>query len=88
MKLKYDFCYQPLGDKFIGVAVGDNAGEFSGTLQLDEVGHDIVSHIQGNISRDGLVDAMMAIYDDDRDLVAKYVDQVLDYLASEGILTM
>lgn len=88
MKLKYNFCFQPLGDNFIGVAVGENAAEFCGTLQLDEVAHDIVTHIQDDISRDALIDQMLTIYDDDRDLVAKYVDQVLQHLASEGILIL
>lgn len=86
MKLKYEFCYQAIGDIYMGVAVGDEAADFSGTLQLDEVAYDIVSHIKDNISRDELVDEMLEIYDADRKQVGEYVDKVLDYLRTEEIL--
>ena len=43
MKLKYQFVFQPVGKTYMGVAVGESAKEFSGMLQLNEVGYDIVS---------------------------------------------
>jgi len=87
MKLKYEFVYHPVGEHYIGVAVGDNASHFNATLQLDEVSYDIITHITDNISREELIDQMLTIYDDERDIVAKYVDKVIDYLKENDILS-
>ena len=86
MKLKYDFYFHPVGEKHVGVAMGEGAREFSGMLELDEVAYDIVSHISDGISRDELIDAMLSIYDDDREVVARCVDKVIAYLTAEGVL--
>lgn len=88
MKLKYEFYFHPVGENHVGVAVSDNAKEFNGMLQLDEVSYDIVSHIKDDITRDQLIDQMLTIYDDDRSLVAQYVDKVLNYLTEQGVLSL
>ena len=79
MKLKYQFVFQPVGKTYMGVAVGDSAKQFSGMLQLNEVGYDIVSQMTEDISRDEIVDKMLNIYDSDRETASNYVDEVVEY---------
>ncbi len=86
MKLKYQFVFQPVGKTYMGVAVGDSAKQFSGMLQLNEVGYDIVSQMTEDISKDEIVDKMLDIYDADRDIVGKYVDEVVEYLKENEVL--
>ena len=86
MKLKYQFVFQPVGKTFMGVAVGESAKKFSGMLQLNEVGHDIVALMTEEISRDEIVEKMLNIYDADRETVCKYVDEVVEYLTENGVL--
>ena len=86
MKLKYQFVFQPVGKTYMGVAVGDSAKQFSGMLQLNEVGYDIVSQMTEDISRDEIVDKMLNIYDSDRETVSKYVDEVVEYLTENEVL--
>lgn len=86
MKLKYQFVFQPVGKTYMGVAVGDSAKQFSGMLQLNEVGYDIVSQMTEDISRDEIVDKILDIYDADRDTVSKYVDEVVEYLTENEVL--
>lgn len=86
MKLKYQFVFQPVGKTYMGVAVGDSAKQFSGMLQLNEVGYDIVSQMTDDISRDEIVDKILDIYDSDRDTVSKYVDEVVEYLTENEVL--
>lgn len=86
MKLKYQFVFQPVGKTYMGVAVGDSAKQFSGMLQLNEVGYDIVSQMTEDISKDEIVDKMLDIYDADRDTVGKYVDEVVEYLKENEVL--
>lgn len=87
MKLKYEFYFHPVGESHMGVAVGNNAKDFNAMLKLDEVSYDIVTHITDGITRDQLIDHMLTIYDDDRQLVARYVDQVINYLTEQGVLS-
>jgi len=86
MKLKYEFYFQQLGNEYVGVPVGDNADEFSGMLQLDDVAYDIVSRLSHEITRDELIDEMQEIYDADRDTLAYHIDNVIEYLKSEKVI--
>ena len=45
MRLRYSFRFQQIGDTWLGTAVGQNAHLFNGVLQLNEVGHFIVSEL-------------------------------------------
>ena len=86
MHLKYQFVFQPVGKTYMGVAVGESATQFHGLLQLNEVGYDIVSQLKEETSRDGVIARMLQLYDIDRDTLVPYVDEVLSYLRSEGVL--
>ncbi len=87
MKLKYQFVFQPVGKTFMGVAVGESAKLFSGMLQLNEVGHDIVALMTEEISRDEIVEKMLDIYDADRETVCRYVDEVVEYLKENEVIS-
>lgn len=86
MKLKYKLVFQLVGNDYMGVAVGDSAKQFGDILQLNEVGYDIVSLMKEEISRDEIVEKLLDIYDDDRDTVGKYVDEVVEYLTENELL--
>lgn len=86
MKLKYNFHFQPVGRTFVGVAVGEDARKFAGMIQLNEVGHDIVARMTSEVSRDKIVKSILEEYDSDEETVGKYVDEVIEYLNSEGVL--
>ena len=45
MRLRYSFRFQQIGQTWLGSAVGQNAHLFNGVLQLNEVGHFIVSKL-------------------------------------------
>lgn len=86
MHLKYTFHFQPVGRTFVGVAIGDDAKKFSGMIQLNEVGHDIVALMTNEIKRDEIVDKILEEYDSDAETVGKYVDDIINYLDQEGVL--
>lgn len=86
MKLKYKFHFQPVGRTFVGVAIGEDAKRFSGMIQLNGVGHDMVALMQSDITRDEIVKKILAEYDSDEATVGKYVDDVIAYLMKEGVL--
>lgn len=86
MRLKYTFHFQPVGRTFVGVAIGDDAKKFSGMIQLNEVGHDIVALMANEITRDEIVNKILEEYDSDQETVGKYVDDIINYLILEGVL--
>ena len=86
MKLKYQFVFQPIGEIYMGVAVGESAKQFHGMMQLNEVGYHIVSLMTEEISREEIVDKLLEIYDTDRESSLGYVDEVVEYLKEQGVL--
>jgi hypothetical protein len=86
MKLKYHFVFQPIGDIYMGVPVGDSAKLFHGMMQLNEVGYDIVSLMTEEISREEIVDKILEMYDIDRDSALVHVNDVIAYLEGQGVL--
>jgi len=86
MRLKYNFHFQPVGRTYVGVAIGEDARKFSGMIQLNEVGHDIVALMTDEITRDKVVEKILAEYDSDAETVGKYVDDIIEYLTNEGVL--
>ena len=86
MKLKYQFVFQPIGEIYMGVAVGESAKQFHGIMQLSEVGYHIVSLMTEEISREEIVDKLLEIYDTDRDSALTYVNDVIKYLEEQGVL--
>ena len=86
MKLKYRFIFQPVGQRYIGTAVGDDARKFNGMLQLNGTGYRIVQLIQEGKSEEAIVEQMANEYDGDHDLIAQSVGNVIAQLNSEGVL--
>lgn len=86
MKLKYEFVFQPVGKIYMGVAVNESADLFNGMLQLNEEGYDIVKLMVNDITRDEIVDRLLEQYSADREVVEKYVSQVIDYLSEQDVL--
>ena len=86
MKLKYHFVFQPIGNIYMGVPVGDSAKLFHGMMQLNEVGYDIVSLMTEEISREEIVEKILEMYDIDRDSALVHVNDVIEYLEGQGVL--
>ena len=97
MRLRYSFRFQQIGETWLGSAVGQNAHLFNGVLQLNEVGHFIVSnlpnpgHLEVPDNPDDLVitsltDQLTKEYAVDSATAQSAVISVLDYLREEGVL--
>ena len=91
MRLRYSFRFQQIGDTWLGTAVGQNAHLFNGVLQLNEVGHFIVSRLATSDIPDDLVitslaDQLTKEYAVDSATAQSAIINVLDYLREEGVL--
>ena len=98
MRLLYSFRFQQIGDTWLASAVGQNAHLFNGVLQLNEVGHFIVSQLDQITQSasaeqcselqiiDRLTTALTREYEVDEPTARQAVQQVLNYLQAEGVL--
>ncbi len=95
MRLRYSFRFQQVGNTYLGAAVGQNAHLFNGVLQLNEVGHFIVSRFDELSHSDYdeqqtialLTEALTREYEVDTPTARQSVQQVLAYLQQEGVLS-
>ena len=98
MRLLYSFRFQQIGDTWLASAVGQNAHLFNGVLQLNEVGHFIVSQLDQitqsasaeQCSEPQIIDRLTTVltreYEVDEPTARQAVQQVLNYLQAEGVL--
>lgn len=92
MRLCYTFRFQQMGDTWLGAAVGQNAHLFNGVLQLNEVGHFIVSELaelpqlpESEIIL-SLTNRLTKEYAVDESTAQSAVKQVIDYLKAEQVI--
>ena len=92
MRLLYTFRFQQMGDTWLGAAVGQNAHLFNGVLQLNEVGHFIVSELaelpqlpESEIIL-SLTNRLTKEYAVDESTAQSAVKQVIDYLKAEQVV--
>ena len=100
MRLRYTFRFQQMGETWLGTAVGQNAHLFNGVLQLNEVGHFIVSELEKITTEEsanpkelteedlvaGLTKRLTNEYAVDESTAQSAVQDVLNYLRAEHVL--
>ncbi len=86
MKLKYKFVFQPVGDVYVATAVGDDARQFNGMVQLNATGYRIMQLIGEGADHDKIIETMLNEYDVDRDTLVSSVDRIIDSLVQEGVV--
>ena len=100
MQLRYTFRFQQIGETWLGAAVGENAHLFNGVLQLNEVGHFIVSELEKITTEEsaypkelteedlvaGLTKRLTNEYAVDTATAQSAIISVLDYLKAEKVI--
>lgn len=100
MRLLYTFRFKRIGDTWLADAVGKNAHLFNGVLQLNEVGHFIVSELEKITTEEsaypkeltdedivaGLTQRLTNEYAVDESTAQSAVQDVLNYMRAEHVL--
>lgn len=68
-RLRYNIRFQPLGDEFIGVAVGADAARFTDMLRLNETGAHIAQLLEQPRTINELAEILASEYDEQLDLL-------------------
>ena len=59
MKLKYNFVLNPVADKIVAVAVGDDLGKFNGFIKMNDVGAEIFEILKNDVELDEIIKIML-----------------------------
>lgn len=84
--LKCELIFQHIGDKWVGVPVGDDAIGSDFMLQLNDTGHSIVEKIAEGAELDDIVQRLMDEYDAERSELEQCVDATMTYLKEQGLM--
>ena len=86
MKLKYSFELVEMGEEIIFVPVGEGAGAVHGILKLNNQAREILDLLTKETTKEQIVEVLAAKYENDVDSLCLYVERVLVYLQSIGLL--
>ena len=86
MQIKKDFTIQKVGGSYVAVAVGESSKNFHGMIRLNETGAFLWNLMaEKDCSENDLVDAILAEYDVDREIVVADVRRIVEALAQNEI---
>lgn len=87
MTIKEGFVIKEIADQYVVIALGDASKIFSGIIRLNESGKLIWEMIVDGKTRDEIIDAIIAKYDDaDRQTVENDFDKFVATLEGANIL--
>ena len=86
MKLKYEFVVREIVGEYVLVPVGEAALRFGGMITTSEVGAFLINALKNDVSRDELIDAVLAEYEVDAKTAETDVDEFLAKLDELGII--
>lgn len=78
MKLKYNFILNPVADKIVAVAVGEDLEKFGGFIKMNDIGADIFEILKNDVT---LEEAVIAMRDKHPEATEKEVtDNVTEFV--------
>ena len=86
MKLKYNFEYVDMGEEIVCVPVGKNANAVHGVLKLNKEGQEIVSLLEQDTSVEMITSQLATKYENDKESLLEYVNNVIDTLRAVNLL--
>lgn len=86
MKLRYKFIYQPVGDVTLAIAVGEDAKDYNGIVNLNETGIEIMKYFENDMTVDEVVGRLQQEYDADEPTLRKAVEEIVKKLEKDNLL--
>lgn len=86
MKLKTGFVLRKVADTYVVVAVGAEAKKHNVMITLNETGGLLWEKLSEGTDKEGLVNAILEVYDIDKATAEADVDRFIEKIKSEGLL--
>lgn len=86
MKLKDGFVIRCIADEYMMIPVGNTMQDFSGVVVLNEVSAFILEHMQNPISKEDLLDLIVAEYDVAPEIAEKDLGVLIEKFQGYGMI--
>lgn len=86
MKLKPGFVVRCVAGEYMAMPTGENISAFQGTVVLNGVSAFVLEHMVNPVSREDLLEMLLAEYDVSRERAAQDLDVLLEKLRSYGMI--
>ena len=88
MKLNDGFVLKSMAGEYELMPTGENIARFNGSVLLNEVSAFILRQLEaGPVSKEDLIDLVLAEYDADRETVTKDLEELVQSLTEMGVVT-
>lgn len=88
MKAKDGFIMRTIVDEYMIMPTGANISQFDGTVVLNEVSAFLWEKLQKPLTREELLEDLLAEYDVPQEIAQKDLDALLNRLAEYGLLEL
>ncbi|MCQ2422772.1 MAG: PqqD family protein [Lachnospiraceae bacterium] len=86
MKLKYEFIIREVGDRYVAVAVGDNAEEFHGIIRMNKSGKIMMELLKNEITETDLLTKLMEQYEGTEEFFKGEINKFVGGLRNAGVI--
>ena len=86
MKAKNGFVLRKVVDEQILMPVGDNIGQFNGTVLMNDVSAFVWEKLQEPVTKEELLQAVLSEFEVDEETASRDLDEFLEKFAGLGII--
>ncbi len=87
MKLKYNFVVNPVADKMVAVAVGEDLEKFGGFIKMNDIGAEIFEILKNDVTVDEAISAMQKKHPEETvETVTEVVTGFIDELKKSEVI--
>ena len=86
MKAKNGFVLRKVVDEQILMPVGDNIGQFNGTVLMNDVSAFVWEMLQEPVTKEELLQAVLSEFEVDEETASRDLDELLEKFAGLGII--
>lgn len=86
MKAKTGFVLRKVVDEQILMPVGDNIGQFNGTVLMNDVSAFVWEKLQEPVTKEELLQAVLSEFEVDEETASRDLDELLEKFAGLGII--
>ena len=86
MKLKYEFIIRELGDRYVAVAVGEHAEDFSALIKMTKSGKIMMEMLQKETTEEEMLSALMEKYEGTEEFFREQIGKFVTGLRNAGAI--
>ncbi|MCQ2742782.1 MAG: PqqD family protein [Bacilli bacterium] len=87
MKIKYELAIQKVGERFVAVAVNEDAEKYTGMIKVNETGKRIIELLKDDTTVENVIEQMKKEYEGDEETISSAVKAFIASLKEKDLLS-